>query len=408
MPVDQTVVEEPVHARKSNVRDRALVMCLSDPASDPRPRRMIKFLNEQGLAVDVLSYTPSKVFAAFDHFPLPSPPASFAARAVKRLLYLGAAAASTLTGRGDIFDAWLGVHSGWRPIRDQLAGREYRMIIVEDLTLLVLAQSIRGGADIVFDAREYYPRQNEEGLLFRLIEKPVRTRLCAEHLANCRVMLTVSPGLATEYAREFAVSPEVVLSAPNHYNGQPRPTARDKIRMVHHGAANRNRRLGDMIEVVRRLDGRFELDLYLTGSQQTIEGLKRQAADCPRIRFMEPVAYDAIIPMLTNYDIGLFFNIPTTFNLLNALPNKLFEFIQARLLVAIGPSPDMKHYVDAYGCGVVAADATVESMVAALSVLTPEAIDRAKARSHAAAKELCFEAESLKLQTLLSPILQSS
>jgi hypothetical protein len=172
--------------------------------------------------------------------------------------------------------------------------------------------------------------------------------------------------------------------------------------MVHHGAANRNRRLGDMIDIVRRLDARFTLDLYLTGSQSTIEDLKKQARDCPRVRFLPPVPYDTILPMLTQYDVGLFFNIPTTFNLRSALPNKLFEFIQARLMVAIGPSPDMRYYVDKYGCGIVSGEATVAAMAAALNGLTADRIDQAKARSHLAAKDLCFEHETGKLRRILA------
>lgn len=377
-------------------------MCISDPATDPRPRRMIDLLQAEGYSVDVLSYKPSFQFAPFEHMALPLPSPRFVVRATRRLLYLGSCMAARMLGQSRLHENWLGFHYGWREAISKLAKRSYAVIVAEDLALLPLASAIRGNGAVIFDAREYYPRQNEDSALFRLVEGPTRTQLCIDYLPTCDRIVTVSPGLAAEYEREFGVSSTVVLSAPHYVVAQPRPTAANKIRMVHHGAANRNRRLGDMIEVVRQLDGRFELDIYLTGSQATIEDLKKQAADCPRISFHEPVKYDAIIPTISNYDIGLFFNIPTTFNLLNALPNKFFEFIQARLMVAIGPSPDMKHFVERYECGVVSKEATVASMVAALRELTPDMVDRAKAQSHLAAQELCFEHESSKLCALIA------
>ena len=46
---------------------------------------------------------------------------------------------------------------------------------------------------------------------------------------------------------------------------------------------------------------------------------------------------------------------PINFNNKLALPNKLFDYVQARLGVLIGPSPEMVHYVEEYDLGEVAA-----------------------------------------------------
>ena len=98
--------------------------------------------------------------------------------------------------------------------------------------------------------------------------------------------------------------------------------------------------------------------------------------------------------MLNNYDIGLFFVKPVTFNLLNCLPNKLFEFIQGRLAIAIGPSPEMSKIVEKHNCGFVSKDFNTNSMIELLNNLDKKNIDKAKLNSSRAAKELCFEKES--------------
>jgi hypothetical protein len=102
----------------------------------------------------------------------------------------------------------------------------------------------------------------------------------------------------------------------------------------------------------------------------------------------------AITTMANDYDIGVYSLPAVNFNTRHALPNKLFEFIQARLAVAIGPSPEMAEIVTRYGCGVVAKDFEPESLADELNRLDDTAIAHFKAASNAAAAELSAERNS--------------
>ena len=93
---------------------------------------------------------------------------------------------------------------------------------------------MKGNASIIFDAREYYPRQKEDSLIFRLFEKPERIRLCKAYLHLCDRVLTVSPGLAEEYKREFNITTELIRSVPMYFDCKPAKVKTKKIRMVHH------------------------------------------------------------------------------------------------------------------------------------------------------------------------------
>ena len=106
----------------------------------------------------------------------------------------------------------------------------------------------------------------------------------------------------------------------------------------------------------------------------------------------------------SNYDIGFFYNEPLTFNLRHSLPNKFFEFIQARLAVAIGPSPDMAFIVNQYGCGIVASSFTVESMADSMNQLTSDHIDVMKKNADKAAKLLNYELECNRFIEILEKI----
>ena len=95
------------------------------------------------------------------------------------------------------------------------------------------------------------------------------------------------------------------------------------------------------------------------------------------------------IPKALNaFDVGLVLFPPVTFNLRHALPNKFFEFVQARLAIATGPSEEMAAIVHRYGLGIVSDDFTPESMAAALTALNRDAIEAFKQHAHEAAYAL--------------------
>jgi hypothetical protein len=176
----------------------------------------------------------------------------------------------------------------------------------------------------------------------------------------------------------------------------------NKIKMVHHGIANKNRQLEKMIDVLKLLDSRFTLDIYLTGSKEYISFLKVYSAGMKNVRILDPVQYLNLNEMLSKYDIGFFFNSPLTFNLRYSLPNKFFEFIQARLAIAIGPSPEMSRIVFEYRNGIVSKDFSVEHMAYELNKITVEELQIMKENSHKAAQELNFSKESNKIKSFLT------
>ena len=72
-------------------------------------------------------------------------------------------------------------------------------------------------------------------------------------------------------------------------------------------------------------------------------------------------------------------------------PNKFFDFVQARLCLAIGPSPEMKRIVDQYRCGVVAKDFTPEALAESLRALDRQKVEAYRRAADAAAVDLCYE-----------------
>ena len=114
--------------------------------------------------------------------------------------------------------------------------------------------------------------------------------------------------------------------------------------------ASKERGIEKMIEMMEYLDSRFTLDLMLvkTADEEYFKNLESQVSQTKNTRIIPTVPFEEIIPFTSQYDIGFYILQPTNFNGYNALPNKFFEFIQARLAIAIGPSPEMSKYVKTY------------------------------------------------------------
>lgn len=285
-----------------------------------------------------------------------------------------------------------------------LEGNTYDLVYVSDLYLLPHVIRHKKNAKVLFDAREYYPRQNDESFFFRTLDSSDRARVCRKYMPLANRVITVSPGIAEKYRQEFGVNASVIMSVPSYQETKPQNEHEEVIKIVYHGMANRNRRIENMINIFKGLTIAAELHLYMVGDAGYIAELKEQTKDDTNIYFHPPVPTEKIIENTNVYDIGFCFYEPTTFNVIHCLPNKFFEFIQARLVVAIGPSPEMEAIVKKYDCGLVGSSFSVPDMTALLNNITRKEINRLKANSDRAAHELNFEKEILKLGEIIDQL----
>jgi hypothetical protein len=188
----------------------------------------------------------------------------------------------------------------------------------------------------------------------------------------------------------------------------PSPLIDDSVRLVHSGVAVQGRQIEIMIDVVTRLDYRYTLDFYLMASGdggKYLDSLKHRARGCDRITFHAPVPPLQLPDTLNAYDVGVFWIPPTHTNARFALPNKFFDFVQARLAIAVGPSFEMARLVDQFTLGAVSSGFTVEECFESISSLSHEDILRAKNASHAAAQELSFETDADVARGILRELL---
>lgn len=273
----------------------------------------------------------------------------------------------------------------WRALRR----RSFDVALANDIEAVPIALRLEPAHGVHADLHEYSPLLHEDWQGWREKVTPYHEWVCREYVARASSWTTVSHGLAREYERQFGFRPEIVTNAAPFADVEPKPVTRP-IRLVHSGAALQDRRLEDMIAGVAASSSDVTLDVYLTPNQPAyVDQLRAQAASAgARIAVHDPVPYSSLASTLQRYDIGLSILPPTTFNIRWSLPNKFFDYVQARLAVAVGPSPEMMSYVEELGLGFVTTDFSAESLTAALDALTPENVERWKAASHEHARAL--------------------
>jgi hypothetical protein len=367
----------------STHKHNILIISFSPIARDPRVMRQ----------ADLLSSSYSVTIAGFGNHPgnrfhfikVPDPEVRPTTR--KRLL-------QRLNLLFGVHDRYYWNTSSVRLAMEALRDLRPDAVIAHDIEALPIALRIAGNKPVVLDAHEYAPAEYS-GLRWRLYCSRYKNYLCRQYMPKASIVTTVCDSIAKAYEAQFKVRPQVLRNIPEEQNLAPTKLQNGKIRMIHHGIASRLRQPEEMLRMMSFVDERFSLDLMLIDNDPAhLSLLKKMAAHKNNIRFIPPVPMSQICSHINNYDIGVFLLPPVNVNYHFALPNKFFEFIQARLALAVGPSPEMAPILQKYGCGIVAKSFEPAELGRKLRRLSDEEVQSMKNASHAAAKDLCYEKES--------------
>ena len=376
---------------------KVLILCFSDLSRDPRVYRQIIALKDI-YEVTTSGYNDPNIKKT-----------SFIKLDEIRGCFLGKVA-KVLYLKFGLYDKFYWSKVVFSDAYNKLKNIDFDLILANDSDALPLSVRLakEKGVKLIYDAHEYTPKEFESNFKWRFLWQNYRTYLCQKYLSQVDQMLTVCDGIRNEYYREFNVLPTVITNAPGYQKLTYTTHINSIIKIVHHGVAIKERNLELMIDTAKLLDDRFQLNFMLIASDlDYLAMLKNRAADCSRIKFIEPVPMPEIPNFINQFDIGLFILPENGFNYKYALPNKFFEFIQGRLMVAIGPSIEMAKIVKKYNIGVVADDFSAGAMANLLNKLTYDDIINYKQNSSKCAKEFSADKNQLILLDLVNNLLSS-
>lgn len=280
--------------------------------------------------------------------------------------------------------------------RARVAPGMFDAVIANDVDAAGVAVGLRAPLGFHLDLHEFAPEQNGELWRFRTFVAPFLRWQLRVFATRATSTSTVGHAIAERYEREFGLHPRVVMNASAFDDRAPRPTP-PTIRLVHAGAALPNRRIEAMIDAAGRAGAAgapLTFDVYLAPNHPPyVHELQERAVRYPNVTVKPAIPHHQIVRTLAEYDVGVHLLAPTNYNNLVALPNKLFDFVQARLGVLIGPSPEMARIVDSHGLGAVADGFTADDLVPLLARLTPDQVDSWKRAAHRAAPLLSAQSQ---------------
>jgi hypothetical protein len=293
-------------------------------------------------------------------------------------------------------------HWAWK----RLSRHNWDVVIAHDINTVPLANLLRPKRGVIADLHEYAPRQYEHSAEWVAKVAPYYRWICRREVSRAAAVLTVSQGIVDEYERQFGFKPVLVTNATPFADLEPQ-AVNDPIRLVHSGIAAPPRKLEIMIQAVRDSARPVTLDLYLVPPQDPtyLNSLRELAADDDRIVFRDAVPYVNLVNTLNRYDLGISIIAATTFNHEWSLPNKFFDYVQARLGIVIGPSPEMARVLEEHDLGVVLPAFDARSLTTCIEALSPERVAAWKANAHAAASALSGESQMEILDALLRGLL---
>ena len=277
---------------------------------------------------------------------------------------------------------------------------------LDSLTANFTASKIKN-KPLVYDSHEYFTEVPE------LINRP-RTQRIWEWLERKMVpkikyAYTVCNSIANIYEEKYGTPFKVVRNIPNAIKT---PITKDdnstKI-ILYQGAINIGRGLKQAILSMKFID---DAKLIIAGDgdiKLQLENLVEKENLKDKVEFAGRLPIDKLVKLTPQADLGLSIEEDLGLNYRFALPNKLFDYIQAQVPVLITNLPEMTEIVNQYKIGGITS--TLEPKLLAEKI--NNALFNAKKREiwqenlKVAAKELIWEKEEKVLEEVFLRFLDS-
>ncbi|SEC83392.1 Glycosyltransferase involved in cell wall bisynthesis [Tenacibaculum sp. MAR_2009_124] len=219
------------------------------------------------------------------------------------------------------------------------------------------------GKKLVYDSHELFPEIPE------LVKRPKTKKiweslenLLLPRLKNC---YTVSQSIADYYQEKYNTHFDVVRNVPkkvktNKITNLPFNIKGKKV-ILYQGAVNLGRGLKLMIETISNLDNCIFL---IVGDGDIFQNLKEfvdQKNLNAQVIFLGKLSPEELRKITPNAHLGLSIEEDLGLSYRYALPNKLFDYIQAKIPVITSNLPEMKNIVSQYSIGEVLENRTPES-----------------------------------------------
>jgi glycosyltransferase involved in cell wall biosynthesis len=253
---------------------------------------------------------------------------------------------------------------------------------------------------LVYDAHELFTEMPE--LVGRERTKRIWTRIEKIILPKIKYSYTVCASIADTYNSLYGIQMKVVRNVPFKKDPILPVKTFDFIPkldfVLYQGAINKGRGLEMLVDAFVYIN---DFNCLIVGDGDIIDELRERVIIKKleqKVTILGRVPFDDLYSITCQASLGVSIEENLGMNYYYALPNKLFDYIQARIPVLVSDFPEMRKIVEEYQIGETLISREPQKLAQQLtSILTSKKRDLWKQNLEKAAGELNWENEKKKL-----------
>lgn len=205
---------------------------------------------------------------------------------------------------------------------------------------------------IIFDSHEYFTEVPE--LVNRPKVKAIWKRLERWIFPQLKQVSTVSQSIADLYKDEYGIDVKLLRNVPALHKSKievENIKIEGKKILIYQGAINVNRGIEQMVAAMQLIENG---QLVIFGNGDIVEDIKQLVKELKlehKVKLMGEIPLEKLYAYTLQADIGLSLEEDMGLNYRYALPNKLFNYLQAGLPVLVANLPEMKKLVQEFQIG---------------------------------------------------------
>lgn len=228
-------------------------------------------------------------------------------------------------------------------------------------------------------------------------------------LPSAKAIYTVSQPIADELTKRYGMPVVLVRNVPFYVGSElpaPKLNFEEKKIILYQGSLNVGRGLERAIEVMKHLSNAVLVIIGTGDVEHHLKDWARMLGVSDKVVFVGRVPFEELLPYTVSAHIGLSIEEDRGLNYRYALPNKVFDYVQAGVPVVVTALPEMKKIVEKYQIGRVCEVPGSLPLAKLLQEMLNdlEALKIFREKTLLAAKELCWEEEQNGLKAIFSKI----
>ena len=291
-----------------------------------------------------------------------------------------------------------------------LLNQNVDVLLSNDLDTLLantLVSKIKG-IPLVYDSHEYFTEVPE--LSKRPFVKSIWTRLERYCMKSVRSAMTVSESIAKIYSKAYGIEFQVVRNLPESQLKDDIPSKigiklqeGEKV-LLYQGAVNVDRGLEELVRAMEFLEN---CKLFILGSGDICDDLIQTCktyAWGDRIVFLGRLPFDLLPGITVQADLGFSLEKKNGLSYTFAMPNKVFDYVQAGVPVLFSDLPELIKINEVFHFGLCVESHDPKIIAEAIkNLLNDETLyKKLKENCLTARKELNWEKEAEKVKGLFS------